>query len=489
ILIGSKGAGKTSLSRKLRNAYFPLPGKGKSTAGVDTFKLKLFPKEVTHLWDFGGHVIIQAAHKCFMSAECLYVLVMYGRTQRQEIDDYREWLVTVQTYSGGNARVFIVLNEFDKHSFDMPEEELKKEFGELIEGFYSFNFKKDRVKLRKLKDDIRSYIEKNFSRELPIKYFSIKQEIEQQFRKNKRELLTKKDVENIALACGLKGDYEDALKYLNILGVALSYDDIPELVLNPSWISNGVYTIINYMQKVRNSQIYFDKIPTLFIGKNSKRYGFKNCKYLYDLMVEYKLAFPVEGDTNTLLVPAALPDTKPSGIPEPLQGEKTLRRRYCFKTALPEDIFPKYIQMNHDNIKYVRRNDKTDYIVWCSGMSLVWENTNAMIYKESREVEIIVWGENKGDFLLKLNNRFHDLLSESDLKWEREEIKLPRGYYETDVIRELYQKDETIELGGEKINKAIKEYNLSLINLNVNLKAGFNPEVSINALNKTKNSG
>jgi GTPase SAR1 family protein len=59
ILLGAKGAGKTSLARKLRYLHAILPGKEKSTSGVITTKLKLFKDDVTYLWDFGGEQAIR----------------------------------------------------------------------------------------------------------------------------------------------------------------------------------------------------------------------------------------------------------------------------------------------------------------------------------------------------------------------------------------------------------------------------------------------
>ena len=89
IILGSAGAGKTSLVRKLHNSYAFLPRKSQYTTGVYTSKLKLIPGEVTHLWDFGGHVVARAAHKCFVSAECVYILVVDARNEEQtKIDQH-----------------------------------------------------------------------------------------------------------------------------------------------------------------------------------------------------------------------------------------------------------------------------------------------------------------------------------------------------------------------------------------------------------------
>ncbi|MCL2592601.1 MAG: ADP-ribosylation factor-like protein [Defluviitaleaceae bacterium] len=170
ILLGTKGAGKTSLAKKLQNENASLPRKDQSTSGIDTLKLDFIPNETTHLWDFGGHVIVQTVHKCFMSAECVYVLVVYGRGEEQkEIDYFRKWLTTVKTYSKGSAKVFIVLNKFDPHDAPIPKEKIEEEFPNLVAGYYDLNFsrikrnKSDKDTLRNFKAHIRNYIETNFT--------------------------------------------------------------------------------------------------------------------------------------------------------------------------------------------------------------------------------------------------------------------------------------------------------------------------------------
>ena len=467
ILIGSKGAGKTSLSRKLRNAYFPMPRKEASTAGVNTSKLKLIPNETTHLWDFGGHVIIQSAHKCFMSAECVYVLVIDGRTE-QGIDEYRKWLSTVKTYSGGKAQVFIVLNKVDSHSRTLPER-LSAEFPGLIAGFYPFNIKRDKKKLREFKSVIKDYVEENFTRKLPKKYFNVKQELEKQFKKYRKEILENTDVQKIVSEINLEGGSKDVLNYLNTLGVALSYDNIPDIVLNPSWISNGIYTIINHMQDKMtkgygSAKIHKDDLPKIFKRKETGRYGINNCKLLGDLMVKYELAFPVEDEPDTLLVPAVLSANEPSSRPKPDPKEETLVRKYSFNIMLSESIFPRYIQRNHNHIEYTERNGQKDYILWRGGMSLFRDKARATVTKDDRVIEITVWGENKSDFLRYLHNKLEILLKEHYLQWDSDEIKLSQGYYTKEIIREVYDKGLR-ELGGENIETVSNKYSISLINI------------------------
>jgi len=460
ILLGSKGAGKTSLARKLRNTWFPMPRKSESTAGVDTFTLNLIPGETTHLWDFGGHVVAQAAHKCFMSAECVYILVINGRTEEQKDEDnLRKWLATVKTYSGKGAKVFIVINESDDHHQDMPEDDLMQEFPDIIESFHYFNIT-NKPKLREFRGILKEHIENNLTRRYPTNYFAIKKEFEDRFkkrvfRKYKNEILRESEVEKIISGFNLKDGSKGVKEYLSILGVALSYDNIPDIVLNPSWISNGIYTIINHMQNNRYIAIHKNDISRIFKDKESWRYNASNCKHIYDLMINYELAFEMKNKRNTLIVPSVLSDKKPDGFSAPNQGEETLVRRYGFDIALTDSIFPRYIQRNHE---YLEIRDG-DCIMWKGGMSLEKDHTYAIITKKTREIEITAWGENKSNFLSELHKGLEDLLEEHHSKWERDEIKLLTGFCSTDVIFKLHKNGMT-EYDGEQVKEIVNKFYL-----------------------------
>jgi len=259
------------------------------------------------------------------------------------------------------------------------------------------------------------------------------------------------------------------LEYLNTLGVALYYDEFPDVVLNPSWISHGIYTIINYMQNSKIIKIHQDTIPSLFAGKDRRRYGHENCELLCKLMVKYELAFEVKDELNVLLVPAVLGEINPSEMLKPNKDEETLARRYAFEIALSDSIFPRYIQRNHEHIK--RRGDKS-YIVGRGSISLEKNNTRANIIKEPRKVEITTWGENKENFLNDLHNMFLELLNEHYLQWDRDEVKLPKEYVETGILRELYDGGVS-QIGGKDLQTIVNDYKL-VENLSFIFKTGLN---------------
>jgi GTPase SAR1 family protein len=97
ILLGEKGAGKTSFARRFVDLNAPLPAEDESTDGVDINFNQNKPVKLSeivgdrnlndanvHIWDFAGHVITHAVHGCFLSEDCIYIVLYDGRTDRKE---------------------------------------------------------------------------------------------------------------------------------------------------------------------------------------------------------------------------------------------------------------------------------------------------------------------------------------------------------------------------------------------------------------------
>jgi len=137
IILGDKGAGKTSLACRLINPDTQMPTETESTPGVDITLWK--PENIDaniHLWDFAGHTVTHAVHQFFLSERCLYIIVYDGRSENRNRLEY--WLNNINNF-GGNSEVFIVVNKRDKHSPDIPVNRLKEDYP--IAGFYNFSIK------------------------------------------------------------------------------------------------------------------------------------------------------------------------------------------------------------------------------------------------------------------------------------------------------------------------------------------------------------
>ncbi|MDR2699405.1 MAG: hypothetical protein LBC12_01060 [Nitrososphaerota archaeon] len=121
IVIGDKGAGKTSLKTKLVDINKELPKEYESTEGVDIDVWKLEKNIVdegvnVHIWDFAGHVITHAVHRFFLSERCIYIIVYDGRVNDRNINDSMEyWLDHVKNYGAGSP-VYVIVNKKDEHT-------------------------------------------------------------------------------------------------------------------------------------------------------------------------------------------------------------------------------------------------------------------------------------------------------------------------------------------------------------------------------------
>ena len=123
VILGGKGAGKTCLARRLIDPGAPMTRDKESTTGVETSVWHPDGHDtLIRIWDFAGHVITHAAHQLFLSERCLYIVVIDGRTER---DDCEYWLEHVRQY-GGNSPAVVLVNERDKHFVTLKKNTLKE---------------------------------------------------------------------------------------------------------------------------------------------------------------------------------------------------------------------------------------------------------------------------------------------------------------------------------------------------------------------------
>ena len=156
IVLGSAGAGKTTLVRRL-NGDMSFPEISDTTHGVDTKFVLDFNGIRACIWDFGGQVMYHSSHRCFMSASCVYILVVNARTgDNRDITLINYWLDTIRIYSDRTAKVFIVLNESDERKLDPEEYSFLKEneYSSLIHEIYSFNVGTDMVHVNMFKQGL-----------------------------------------------------------------------------------------------------------------------------------------------------------------------------------------------------------------------------------------------------------------------------------------------------------------------------------------------
>jgi len=411
ILIGSAAAGKTTLARKLKNENASLAGYD-STHGVDRNIEIDFNGVITQIWDFGGQVIYHSSHRCFMSERCVYILVVNARKN----DDYHDigkikyWLDTVQDYAKGKAKVFIVINEEDdrKYNYEDISKSLVKEYKDLVnEKFFAFNIGKDKESLLGFKSILSEYIESKGRQKIAANEKKALDEIKTLFEKGTK-LLKKGGVFKILERCGIE-DKERALDLFDTLGAALYYEDFDDFVIDPYWVSHGIYKVIDYMQNPKIKQpIYEYKLKEIFV--DDYNYYEKGAEYVFELMARYKIGFR-NSELKGLFVPCVAAFYKPVGTTEPDFDNYIVKFERDKLKEFPAGFFDRFMADNAKDMN--NRNDALEF--WQTGMVLIKNETNALIEMiENRKIVITVWGEQKEQYADELIRSVDTLLKELD---------------------------------------------------------------------------
>ena len=439
ILIGSASAGKTTLARRLNgDKSYPMPHD--TTHGVDINMELYFNGIKTHLWDFGGQIIYHSSHRCFMSEDCVYILVVNGRDEAaKDLNRIEYWLDTIRVYSKNNAKVFIVVNESDNRKQDIDINSLRQgEYRDLVdEKYYAFNIGEDSEAVNNLKNAIGEYIESRGHQIIGSKDKAAMDELKSMFNQDGTKVIEKSIVDKILENNEIEDDdKERAIKLFNTLGVALSYDCIGDYVLDPTWISRGVYKVVDYMEDKKKKIIYYDSdFQDVFY--NMPEYPRHKYNHIYNLMIQHKIGFANKGGLKGLLVPCVASQRRPSDIevyPEP-DNIVTKVTRDGLK-EFPADFFERYINENQKDID----SNGDRYSFWQTGMVLVNQNSSAFIeFNEGRVITITVWGENKEQYNDLLYERFDRLLKEYDfIATAKSETDI---FGKTETIMDVYHKN------------------------------------------------
>lgn len=422
IILGEKGAGKTSLARRLVDPLAPMPEKDESTEGVDISGLKLsdmakgIEKEKNanvHIWDFAGHSVTHASHRFFLSERCLYIILCDGRAESRNNLGY--WLDHVRNY-GGDSKVLVLMNLVDGHTPDIAENYYKGRYSQHQCEFFKFSIKDDIGKLEDFRRRIAEIIANSpaWNQEIPLSYFKIKEKIQEEFFGNENHI-SQDQFNKIAREIP-EDDRADLLKGLHCLGTCLWYPEIIEsdyLVLNPRWITFGIYKIINWIKERgrKDALIQLSEFADIFKDEQ-KNYDLGAQKFMYELMQHYELAYK-RLYFDGIVVPQCLPIDSPrkEELPTFPEEDSLYIEISAFKSgstqprlSFPPDVLPRFIVRRSEDIRNQR--------IWRFGTVLKKGNITALIEQEHHLIKLKVKGEEKKAFYDELLTTLVDVLRE-----------------------------------------------------------------------------
>lgn len=412
LLVGEAKAGKTSLLRRLK--YDEFEPEEVQTDGIiieefDFEELHTFKQQKglhdtkAYFWDFGGQEIMSSTHQFFMTKRSVYLLVLEARRDQDADKQVRQWLQRIQAF-GGRSQVIVVVNKIDLNpAFGLDTVRLGKDYLQ-IKDFISLSCKTGE-KIDALKEALAAYIPKAelFSTQIDERWIEIKEDL-QKFTKEEY-YIPHRQFRQICRAHHLfeEAEQNQAIHFLNDLGIVLHFDELDlgeYFVLDPYWVTSGVYRIVTSDTAARQKgEVELEQLNYIvneekrkageYIPEAQKKivYSPYELRYLADIMAQFKLSFYLEG-RKKILIPDLLDKKTPdeqsrrfTEAPEKLQ----LVYQYNY---LPPSVMPR--------LMVEMRRDIT--VPWRTGVILNCQASiaaEAMVSSSEHSIKIIVTGDYK----------------------------------------------------------------------------------------------
>ncbi len=290
---------------------------------------------------------MHATHQFFLSKRSLYILVLDAREEKKA--EY--WLKYIESF-GGNSSILIVINKIDENpSFEENRKFLTAKY-EGIKGFH---------KVSCASGDAINEFKEHLCEE--IKQVELRQsvwaeswlEIKKQLETTTENYISYQGYEKLCDGKQIETEQRTILiEFLHDLGVILHFKNLADKnVLNPKWVTEAVYKIINSkktagkygiidqdnIDDILNKEKFTDKHMKLSLGKIN--YALDERNYIVDLMKEFELSYSLSQDQ--ILIPDLLnveePDFK-------FDYENCIRFQFDYD-FLPRSIMPRFIVKMH----------------------------------------------------------------------------------------------------------------------------------------------
>lgn len=378
LLVGQGSVGKTSLVRRLvENRFNPHENK---TEGIDIKQWGVTADGQgirLNIWDFGGQEIMHATHQFFLTKRSLYLLVLDAQLNEEE-NRIEYWLKMIQSFDG-DSPIIIVGNKIDQQSLDIDRRELQAKY-ENIKTFVETSCESgDGIEGLKaiIAREIGSL--KHIHDQLLNTWFAVKNQLEEM----KQDYIPYHEYVRMCQAENISDDISQRtlIRFLHDLGIVLNFQNDPRLedtnILNPEWVTNGVYRILNSNELFQGKGVL--KRQKLNQILDSREYPRDKHLFIMDMMRKFELCFDFEGFTDRkFLVPDLLVKE------EPYTGDwhDALAFQYHYK-VLPGSIISRFIVRTHP---YIHKNT-----YWRSGVMLEYEGNRALVKADREEKKIFIW--------------------------------------------------------------------------------------------------
>ncbi|MCZ2126610.1 MAG: GTP-binding protein, partial [Anaerolineales bacterium] len=380
LVVGEGGVGKTSVVRRLIDDAFN--ENEDSTLVVERRALPLGELRA-QVWDFGGQEHMHATHQFFFSGRSLYLLVFDSRASLEQ-NKVEYWLTLINAFSQ-NAPVILVGNKSDQHEMDVEKRRLREKYPN-IRAFVATSAR-DATGM----DELRQTIERE-ARAMPqvrvlfsADYLAVKDDLENLAEPH----ISHERYLEICKAHGVddEADQDTLLDLLHDLGTVLYFRDadgrplLPALgVLNPDWVTRGVYLIITNakLKDVNKGWLNKDLLHEIFDPEPAYR---RHAEEIVKLLERFELCYRAEGDSYWL--PSLMEKDEPAALGD---WASAMKFEYRYPELL-SSVIARFIVKASARI--------FEWQVWRYGAVLQLGGNRALVRADEREkrVNVYVQGE------------------------------------------------------------------------------------------------
>ncbi|MFM5891194.1 MAG: COR domain-containing protein [Dolichospermum sp.] len=417
LLVGQGTVGKTSLVKRLIKNTFDANESKTNGINIENWRLEVNQQTIRlNIWDFGGQEIMHATHQFFLTKRSLYLLVINAREDEQQ-NRLEYWLKIIQSF-GGDSPIILVGNKIDEHPLDIDQPGLRNKYKN-IKAIVSISCKTGNGRetlLKIIKQELAKL--EGINDLLPKSWFRVKTHLEE----IKKDYILYHEYEAICQNEEINETLKQStlMELLHQLGIVLNFRDdfglnnIP--VLNPEWVTNGVYKILNdnlLMTKYRG-MLTLQELKRIL---DNSKYPDDKPKFIIKMMEKFELCFPVDNIDGYLI-----PDLLPKEEPATGEWENVLAFQYHYN-ILPSSIISRFIVRMH------HQADKKTW--WRSGIALKYRKNRALLKsdQEDRKIFIFISGNSstRKELLAMIRSQFDSIHQTIRNLEAKEKVPIP-GY-------------------------------------------------------------
>ncbi|MCH8294081.1 leucine-rich repeat domain-containing protein, partial [Candidatus Poribacteria bacterium] len=404
LVVGQASVGKTSLVKRLTEGTFD--PREDTTKGINRkpWQITVGGADIQlNIWDFGGQEIMHATHQFFLTRRSVYLLVLDSRNDEAE-NRLHYWLKIIENF-GGDSPVIVVCNKSDQHHFDCDWNDLRSKYPTIREILEQVSCQ-DGDGIDELCRTIERVVDTlpDVKNPLAASWFDVKAALTQM----KEDYIPYTDYERMCSEHGIDNETSQRtlIGFLHDLGIVLHYRDHPLLettnVLNPEWVTQAVYDILNDRElKVEHQGRLERKMLARILER--KRYPRDKDLFILDVMRKFELCFDFEGHRDEKLL---IPDLLPKRAPDTGDWSDSLRFEYHYD-VLPSSVISRFIVKMHQSI--------SEETYWRNGVVLKQQENRALVKADPEEGKILIFVKGRDntrrDFLSRIREHFDTIHS------------------------------------------------------------------------------